>query len=198
MKLLAASLRPALPDAAFILPDAPEAYDGEGQEAGLQWFSMKEWFRSGRDSTDLLPGLEKAADTLNDFIDEELRKAGLPDSKLVLVGFSQGAMTALYTGLRRPKPIAGILAYSGRFVDDGAALWRVPVHLVHGGKDQAVPPSNHQRTLGLLQGAGVPVTGTLYPDLGHEIGAAQRAEGKEFLGTLFKAPNIKPPSPGMG
>ncbi len=33
---------------------------------------------------------------------------------MALVGFSQGAMMSLYVSLRRAKPVAGVVAYSGR------------------------------------------------------------------------------------
>ena len=42
-----------------------------------------------------------------------MAKYGLDESKTVLIGFSQGTMMALHVGLRREKPLAGIVGFSG-------------------------------------------------------------------------------------
>ena len=47
------------------------------------------------------------------FLDAELERLGLDDSRLALVGFSQGTMMALHVGLRRRRAPAAILGYSG-------------------------------------------------------------------------------------
>ena len=41
---------------------------------------------------------------------------GLTESELALVGFSQGTMMSLFVGLRREKPLAGIVGFSGRLI----------------------------------------------------------------------------------
>src|SRR5215470_1351660 len=46
---------------------------------------------------------------VDQFIDQELKRHDLPGSALALVGFSQGTMTALHDGLRRPERPAAIV-----------------------------------------------------------------------------------------
>ena len=76
-------------------------------------------------------------------IDEELQKRGLTESDAALVGFSQGTMMSLFVGLRRERPLAGILGYSGRLIAPellaGELRSRPPVLLVHGTEDPLVP-----------------------------------------------------------
>ena len=92
-----------------------------------------------------MAGVRAAAPSLDAFIDEELQKRGLNENDAALVGFSQGTMMALYVGLRRARPFAGIIGYSGRLV--AAHLLaeelrsRPPVLLVHGTDDTRVPRS---------------------------------------------------------
>jgi phospholipase/carboxylesterase len=61
-----------------------------------------------------LTGVRATAPNLDAFIDEQLQKRGLRESDAALVGFSRGTMMALYVGLRRARPFAGIIGYSGR------------------------------------------------------------------------------------
>ena len=44
---------------------------------------------------------------------EQQQMHGIPASRIVLAGFSQGAAMALHVGLARPEQLAGILALSG-------------------------------------------------------------------------------------
>jgi phospholipase/carboxylesterase len=118
-----------VPDAEFISPNAP--FPCDMAPYGYQWFSVQE-----RTPPAVLAGVRAAAPILDAFIDEELRKRGLADGDMALVGFSQGTMMALYVGLRRATAPAGILGYSGRLIAAdllaGELLSRPRVLLVHG------------------------------------------------------------------
>ena len=85
----------------------------------------------------------RAAGFLNEFLDAELARLGLPADAYALMGFSQGAMTVLFTGLRRPVAPRVILAFSGALIapETLAAEQRnaAPVLLVHGEADGQVP-----------------------------------------------------------
>ena len=84
---------PMLPDTAFVSPHAPEPC---GQAPmGRQWFPL-----TMRDPNERWKGAVEARPALDAFLDAELQAAGLDDSKLALVGFSQGTMMALHVGLR--------------------------------------------------------------------------------------------------
>jgi phospholipase/carboxylesterase len=103
---LAPTLAAALPRAAFVAPNAPEACDMA--PFGYQWFSLRD-----RRPDALLLGVQAIAPVLDAFLDAELERHRLADHQLALVGFSQGAMAALYVAPRRPPPLAGVLGYSG-------------------------------------------------------------------------------------
>src|SRR5690349_20442637 len=126
----------ALPGAAFVSPNALEPV--AEAPGGVQWFPL----------TSLEPHLmdhggRAAAPSVDRFIDRELEKYGLDDSRLVLFGFSQGTMMALHVGLRRAKPCAAIVGLSGVLVgartlkDEMRA--KPPILLIHGDRDPVIP-----------------------------------------------------------
>jgi phospholipase/carboxylesterase len=97
--------RRVLPRTAFLSPDAPEPCDMAPY--GRQWFSLRDYSSaslSGPDSaaaaSSLLSGVQKAHPHLENYITKALAEFSLPASRCVLLGFSQGTMMSLYTGLR--------------------------------------------------------------------------------------------------
>ena len=89
------------------------------------------------------------------------------------MGFSQGAMMALDTGLRRAVPPAAILAYSGRLIAEdllAAELrGRPEVLLVHGEAEEVVPVQASRAAEAVLRAAEVPVEALYVPRLRHGI-----------------------------
>jgi len=159
----------ALPDAHFASPSAPEPYDmAPADFGGKQWFSI-----GNLDPDTLAGGVRQARIALDAFIDAKLMTLGLPPQNYALMGFSQGAMTVLFTGLRRKMPPRAILAYSGALIDPGSLKAEItgkpPVLLVHG-EDDAVVPSFRSRDADIaLKAADVPVEALFVPRLGHGI-----------------------------
>ncbi len=168
-----------LPHAAFAAPDAPEPYD-----VGRQWFSVAD-----RSPAMMEAGIARARPLLDAFVDAELVRLGLPGTAYALMGFSQGAMMVLYTGLRRPVAPRAILAYSGRLIaPELLAAERknaAPVLLVHGDTDMVVEVSGSQAAEQVLRAAGVPVQARYIPGLGHGIDPDGLAAGADFLRQAF-------------
>lgn len=168
----------AVPDALFIAPHAPTPY--EGAPFGRQWFGLTD-----RDPARMEAGVRAAFPAVDAMIARECAAAGLPESHAVLMGFSQGAMTALFCGLRRAIPPAAILAYSGILLAPatlGAEIrGRPPVLLVHGEADEVVPVAGSRMAERELRDAGVPVESVYPPRLGHGIDDAGLAAGALFL-----------------
>ena len=172
----------ALPEAAFVSPNAPFPCDmaPPGASMGRQWFSFHD-----RDPAAVLAGVRAAAAHLDAFIDAELERAGLPDARLVLLGFSQGTMMALHTAIRRARPCAAVIGYSGALV--AAELLaeevrsRPPMLLVHGDADEVVPFPSMAAAEQALRDAGFLVHGEARPGLGHGIDEAGLRLGATML-----------------
>ncbi|HEY3920203.1 MAG TPA: alpha/beta fold hydrolase [Stellaceae bacterium] len=179
---LAPEWQPLLPDTEFVSPHAP--FPCEAMPFGRQWFGFQ-----GRTPVQVLDGVKAAAAILDRFLTELLAERAIDESKLALVGFSQGAMMSLYVSLRRAKPVAGVVAYSGRlFAAEalaGELRSRPKILLVHGDADEVVLPQAHPEALTALQAAGVAVEGMLRPGLGHGIDAEGLVRGGEFLKAAF-------------
>jgi phospholipase/carboxylesterase len=175
--------QPQLPDAAFVSPHAPEPC--AGAPTGRQWFEL-----TFRNPDERWRGVNAAAPILNRFLDAELARRKLPDSALALVGFSQGTMMALHVGLRRAKPPAAIVGYSGLFVLPNNAAPDVvageikskpPVLLVHGDRDELIPVQALFHATQALAALEVPTEWHISPGVGHGIDQEGLRHGGEFL-----------------
>ena len=175
--------QPLLPHAAFVSPHAPEPC---GQApVGKQWFAL-----TFRDPNERWTGVNQAAPILSAFLDAELKRHNLPPSALALVGFSQGTMLALHVGLRRAVAPAAIVGYSGLLAvppdvnpETFAAeiTSRPPVLLIHGDRDDLIPPQALFHASGGLAALGVPVEWHMSYGIGHGIDQEGLRHGGEFL-----------------
>ena len=176
---LAPTLGALLPGVAFTAFDAPEPCDGA--PFGRQWFSL-----SDRRPLALQAGAARAAPILDAALDSEMVRFGV--SSCALAGFSQGAMMALYAGLRRRPPPLAVLAYSGALLDvPRAAAVHPPILLVHGTEDDVVPATRSRDAERLLRAAGVLVDSLFRPGLGHWIDDVGLRAGAVFLQRAFAA-----------
>jgi phospholipase/carboxylesterase len=171
-----------LPDAAFVSPHAPEPC--AQAPVGRQWFGL-----TMRDPGERWRGVTKAAPILEQFLDAELTRRGLPPGALALVGFSQGTMMALHVGLRRATAPAAIVGYSGVLVapNDAAEEMaseiksRPPVLLVHGDRDELIPVQALTMSAEGLAALDVPAEWHISPGVGHGIDQEGLRHGGEFL-----------------
>lgn len=175
--------RRAIPDAAFASPHAPERC--MATPTGRQWFPL-----TFRDPDERRRGVIAARPGLDAFLDAELARHKLGPDRLVLVGFSQGAMMALHVGLRRAVPPLAILGYSGMLVSPeflkDEATCRPPILLVHGERDDVIPVDALFSATDGLAGAEIPVEWHLSPGLGHGIDGEGLRQGSAFLASAMK------------
>jgi phospholipase/carboxylesterase len=179
--------QPFLPDTAFVSPHAPHPC---GQApTGREWFPL-----TFRDPNERWTGVNAAAPVLDAFLDAELKRRGLPDSALALVGFSQGTMMALHVGLRRAASPAAIVGYSGMLVvpEDvdpdtftAAIRSRPPVLLVHGDQDQLIPVQALMHAAQGLAALEIPAEWHVSAGVGHGIDQEGLRQGGEFIARSF-------------
>jgi phospholipase/carboxylesterase len=178
-----------LPQAAFVSPHAPDPC--AQAPVGRQWFAL-----TMRETDERWVGVQKAAPLLDRFLDAELARRQLPPSALMLVGFSQGTMMALHVGLRRRVPPLAMVGYSGilvvptdvdpdKFADEIKS--RPPVLLVHGDRDDLIPPQALFHAANGLAAIEVPVEWHLSAGTGHGIDQEGLRHGGEFLARHARA-----------
>jgi len=101
--------------------------------------------------------------------------AGMPSERIVVAGFSQGGAIALYTGLRYPQQLAGILGLS-TYMPTAASLEEersqanrdTLVMMAHGTMDPLVPVHSGQAARDELKRLGYDVSWHTYP-MAHQV-----------------------------
>jgi phospholipase/carboxylesterase len=120
-------------------------------------------------------------------------KRGIPASRLVLAGFSQGGAIALQTGLRHPERLAAIMALSTYLpvadtlaAEASAANRDVPIFMAHGLDDPLIPIERAQLSRKLLESAGYRVEWHAYP-MEHSVCAQEIADISAWLRRVLGA-----------
>ncbi|SEE87580.1 phospholipase/carboxylesterase [Rhizobiales bacterium GAS191] len=184
-----------LPHAAFVAPNAPERMPMS--PVGRQWFPL-----TLRDPGERWKGVTQARPLIDAFLDAELQRHALPPSALALVGFSQGTMMALHTGLRRAVTPAAIVGYSGLLVLESGkgpeslaaeARGKPLILLIHGEADDLIPVTALFDAAETLAKAEIPCEWHLSLGLGHGIDGEGLRQGGEFIAAAFARAARRPP-----
>jgi phospholipase/carboxylesterase len=108
-------------------------------------------------------GLRASLAEVQALVDREVAD-GVPASRIVLGGFSQGCAMALLTALRAPQRLAGVLGMSGYLplagstaAERSAASAGLPIFLGHGRFDPMIPIARAVQTRDVLAGLGYDV-----------------------------------------
>jgi len=96
---------------------------------------------------------------------------------------------ALQVGPRRPRPLAGIVGYSGMLADEALladpTTTRPPILLIHGDADPMIPLAGFHQAKAALTRQGFSVESHVSHGLGHSIDAAGLDLGGGFLGRVL-------------
>ena len=114
-------------------------------------------------------GLRASVVDVQALIDREIA-LGIPASRIVLAGFSQGCAMTLLAGLRAPQRLVGLVGMSGYLplaatteAERSGVNVGVPIFLGHGRFDPVVPMARGVATRDLLIELGHPVEWHDYP-----------------------------------
>lgn len=95
---------------------------------------------------------------------------GIPASRIVVAGFSQGCAMTLQTGLRHPEKLAGMLCLSGYLpLHDKVPHERTeesidtPIFMAHGQQDHVVPYLRGEQSRDILKQLGYQIEWHAYP-----------------------------------
>jgi predicted esterase len=137
------------------------------------------------DITSNEPGLSSGLAVIDSLINR-IHAAGLPQSRVVLLGFSQGACLTAEFAVRRASRFGGVIVFSGGVVGPPGTRWNdagrfdgTPVFFGCSDHDSHVPESRVNESAELFARMGAVVTKRIYPGMGHlvnddEIACAQR------------------------
>ncbi|MCK5810317.1 MAG: DNA ligase [Cocleimonas sp.] len=157
-------------------------------------YEMRAWY----DLLSLEPGkTANEADVLTSvawisaLIDQEIAK-GIAAENILLVGFSQGGVIALQTGLRYPQKLAGIMALSTYFPFAEKTLAEInktqlglPIFAAHGINDPVIPLLSWQTYVPELKQAGFTVEAHSYP-MEHSLCSQEITDMSNWLKIILK------------
>ena len=160
----------------FVFPSAPQR-----PVTVNNGYRMRAWYDIHPPSTDpAVPrredeaGLRASMAQVQALIDREVAR-GVPASRVVLMGFSQGCAMTLLSGLRAPQRLAGLVALSGYLplpdttaAERSAANADVPIFMGHGTQDEMVVPARGEAARDALRALGYGVEWHSYP-MGHSV-----------------------------
>jgi phospholipase/carboxylesterase len=133
-------------------------------------------------------GILESARTVQDLIEHEVA-AGIPRSRIVLAGFSQGGAIALHAGLRQVEPLAGILALStylplhAKLTAELSPAGRAtPILMCHGLYDNVLPLAMGSFSRDQLRQLGCVVEWSEYP-MQHQVNEDEIADISAWLRT---------------
>jgi len=176
-------LGPAKP-VRYVFPNAPmRPVTLNGGMAMRAWYDL---VSMDRDAPEDEAGIRTSAAGIEALIDAE-RERGIPAGNIVVAGFSQGGAMALFTALRYPETLAGVLALSTYLPiaavvrDEASAANRgVPIFMAHGEHDNVVPANFARSSRQRLTQMGYEVDWREYP-MSHSVIPEELADIRQFL-----------------
>ena len=145
-----------LPDYRFLFPDAP--FRHPHVPGGKMWYDL---------DSDNYEGLPESGQMLLDWLLSLEGITGVPLSRTILGGFSQGGAMTLDVGLR--LPVAGLVSFSGYLHGEPEPTGDLPpVLMMHGVQDGVVPVAVARQAHDILTELGVSVTYGEF-NIGHQI-----------------------------
>ena len=116
------------------------------------------------------------------------RGEGVPDERIVIAGFSQGACLALEWLARTGTKIGGVLGFSGGLIENGnlpreyeSDLLGSHVFVGCSDADFHIPLERVERSAELLGALGAEVEKRIYPGMGHTINRDEIDYLRQFL-----------------
>ncbi len=121
------------------------------------------------------PYLTSALETIDALL-KHINAQGIPNERVMLLGFSQGACLALEYAARHPTRYGGVIGLSGALIENGdqprvysGSLDGTPIFLGCSDVDFHIPAQRVLRSDEVLRGLGANVITQLYPGMGHMV-----------------------------
>lgn len=171
----------------YVLPHAPSRpvtiNNGYSMPA---WYDILELGGSPGSRREDEAGLKQAQTQVSALIEREIER-GVPASRIVLAGFSQGCAMTLMTGLRYPQRLAGLAGLSGYLplaeriaTERSMANAEVPIFLAHGTYDPVLPITFGQASRDALTALGYAIEWHDYP-MEHSVSLEEIADLNRWL-----------------
>lgn len=168
----------------FLFPEAPLSLGATGGREARAWWHLDVAYLQRRQTEgpqgaralqqETFAGLPAARRALRQTIEAAMQRANLGYDRVVLGGFSQGAMLTCDLTLSLEEAPAGLVVWSGTLIDEGRwrrlAARRAGLQVVqsHGRADPILPFAGATALRSLFEAAGMPVAFVAF-DGGHTV-----------------------------
>lgn len=136
------------------------------------------------------PGVSSGLAVLASLV-SRVEAAGVPRSRIIVGGFSQGACLASEFAIRHAARFGGLLLFSGGAIGAPGTTWdypgrfdRTPVFLGCSDVDAHVPEPRVRETAAVFERMGADVTCRIYPGMGHLVNDDEIAFARALLARL--------------
>ncbi|MDH0745321.1 dienelactone hydrolase family protein [Pseudomonas sp. GD03842] len=173
-------------DFSYLSVRAPLEVDGGGYKWFTQDTDQAEYEGVTRD-------VDTSTDLLRTFIEQATEKYRTQPDKVILVGFSQGAMMTYQIGLQHPELVRGIAPLSGKILSALNArlqpddrLKSLRVFIGHGQADNRVPFTGATEARTVLENLLINPAFHAYPGAGHTITSNEVEDLKGWIAAQLK------------
>jgi len=173
----------------FIFPHAPVRPISLNQGYPMRgWYDLYGLSLNDREDE---AGIRQAGDSIYQLCRQQ-QTAGIKSSRIILAGFSQGGALALYSGLRYPEKLAGILALSTylclktSLVDETSPdkispfATEIPVFMAHGRQDDVLLYEYGHKSAEIMKTAGINIDWHSY-DMGHNVSTEETMDIRQWI-----------------
>jgi phospholipase/carboxylesterase len=168
----------------FVFPNAPvRAVTINGGMRMRAWYDIRGLDRAAAED---VAGFRDTDAQIRQLIDREVAR-GIPTTRMVLAGFSQGGAVSLYTAPRLAGKLAGVMALSCYLpckssfrAEAKPANSSMPILMAHGQMDPVIPMSLGIKSRDFLKSEGYSVEWRDYP-MPHSVCPAEIADIRNFL-----------------
>jgi predicted esterase len=136
------------------------------------------------------PWLTSALDVLGSLVGR-VEAAGIPQSRIILLGFSQGACLSAEFAVRHGSRFGGIVVFSGGLIGPPGTAWALngefagtPVFLGCSDVDAHIPRERVIESADAFRRMGAEVTARIYPGMGHVVNDDELAFARRMLDAL--------------
>ncbi len=168
----------------FVFPNAPVR--PVTINGGLEMRAWYDLVSATRDAPEDEAGIRASARAIETLIQRE-RDRGIVAERIVMAGFSMGGAMALFTALRYPEKLAGVLALSTYLpiakivmAEVSAANAGLPIFMGHGQSDDVVSFNFARKSRQHLHQMGYPVEWHEYP-MAHSVIPEELQHVRAFL-----------------
>jgi predicted esterase len=166
------------PDFTYLAPAA----------AGRTWYPLS--FMAEREQNE--PGISSGLWVLEQLVADVVAR-GIPKTRIVLLGFSQGACLTAEFAVEHADRYGAVILYSGGAIGAPGTTWEypgsfggTPVFLGCSDVDAHVPKTRVDESAALFTRMGATVTERIYPGMGHLVNDDEIAFARQLMDTILR------------